>query len=273
MLKMNLNLVGAIILEIMFIGQVMATEQFPDYLIYENDTLEIYTNPLESNIETLFKDTSFLLYTCLSTACWRGYQATWKLEGDKLYLLKIGDCCNQTLKADMNLLFGDKFTNNRVIADWYSGNLVIPIGKTIYGEHSGYSTVHEFEDILYLDKGEVTHEKRVDNRKTSIKYLSTDKLEIHLIKNLDYKILQEIWNKNLELFFYADVKCDEKRQVISVDFEEILEMKYRDKIKEIIYRISDWDILYRHGELADLHWLYPVKIDKKELKKKKEYWK
>jgi hypothetical protein len=269
---MTKNLTLFIILNLVCLNSIFSTEQTPDYLIYKNDTLRIYSNPLGEKVEQLFKDKKFTKQRCLSTACWRGYRATWKIEDGKLYLLKIADCCNSEIRADLKLIFGNELINNKVLANWYSGEIIIPVGKNIYGEHMGYSNVHEFEDILEIKEGEILKTNRVDNRKTSLEYLNSDKLTIHLIKELDKKILNKIWENEFELDFYVDIVSNEKRQILKVSFEQISDIEFENEIKKAILKIKDWDILYKHGEKVDLPWLYPVRINKKKLRKNKKYW-
>lgn len=269
---MNIRQLILVILNLTLVSQIKATEQVPDYLIYENDTVSIYSNPLDYNIEALFRDTSFYLNTCMSTACWRRYQATWKIENEKLYLIKIEDCCDAKITANMKLIFQDKLIDNKVLADWYSGKLIIPIGNKIYGDHMGYSNVHKIEDIIQIKNGKIAYKKRVDNSKTDLPYFNNEKLIIHLIKNLDKKILQEIWDKKFKLDFYVDIKGNEKREIIKVEFQNVRAIKYEAEIREAINKIKDWNILYRHGEMADLPWIYPIKINKKKLRKMKKYW-
>jgi hypothetical protein len=261
-----------IILNLIFLNSIFSTEQKPDYLIYKKDTLKIYSEPLGEKIGLLFKDKNFAEQKCWSTACWRGYRATWKIEKGKLYLIKITDCCNSELRADLKLIFEKELINNKVLANWYSGEIIIPVGKKIYGEHMGYSNVHEFEDILEIRKGEISEINRVDNRKTSLEYLNSEKLTLHLIKELDRNILTKIWKNELELDFYVDLKSNKKREVIKVSFEHISEIGYENEIKKAILKIKDWDILFRHGKKVDLPWLYPIRIDKKKLRKNKKYW-
>ena len=249
-----------------------ATEQIPDYLIYKGETVEIYSNPLEEIIVTAYRDTSFFINTCMSTACWRGYQATWKIENEKLFLLKIEDGCGEKVGADMKLIFEEKWINNKVEANWYSGEIVIPFGEEIYGEHMGYSTVHEYEEIIIFENGKILSKNKIDNTKTKLPYFNSDNLSIHLIKNLDRQIIQEIWDKEFVIDLYGDIEGNEKRQVTKVEFNRKNQIKYEEKIKEIIFKINDWNILYRHGEKAKLPWLYPIKIDKKKLRKNKKFW-
>ena len=255
-----------------FIGKSYATEQVPDLLVYNKDTVYIYSNPLQEKEHLLTKDNRFLKLSCSSTACWRRYQATWELIDDKLYLTKVSSCCNPNITADLNLIFKEEISDQKVLATWYTGKIVVPIGEKLFGKHMGYSNVHQYEDILEVTNGIKNKTTRVDNTKTRITYLRSDKLVIELIKKLDKNILEKIWKKEFGLRFYVDIKTDENRHVTQVEFELIKEIRHKKEILKIINGIKDWDILYRHGEKVDLSWYYPVVINKKKLKEYKKYW-
>ena len=65
-----------------------ATSQVPEVLVYGGTTNDLYTTPLES----LFPAGSpkvFINKRPPSTACWRGYVGTWKIENDELYLVAL----------------------------------------------------------------------------------------------------------------------------------------------------------------------------------------
>jgi hypothetical protein len=73
------------------IARTFATSQIPDILIYKGDTLSIFANPLEQlydndSIRPNFFDGK---EGCMSTACWRGYEAEWIIIDDYLYLTGI----------------------------------------------------------------------------------------------------------------------------------------------------------------------------------------
>jgi len=73
---------------------VFGTAQVSDLLIYNNDTLGLYTNPLETYYNKKNpRPKNFGFIGCENTACWRDYQAIWELKDGKLYLLEIRDCC------------------------------------------------------------------------------------------------------------------------------------------------------------------------------------
>lgn len=73
--------------------KTFGTSQVPDLLIYEGDTLQLFSNPLEDLYnEKNLRPKSFGIRSSWSTACWRGYRATWLIEDDILYLVAIGTC-------------------------------------------------------------------------------------------------------------------------------------------------------------------------------------
>ena len=246
-------------------SKIFATEQVPDYLIFNGDTVSIYSNPLEEKHSFLFRDTSFYLNTCMSTACWRRYKATWEISDDVLYLVSISDCCNSKLTAKLELVFPGKVAEGKVKADWFTGKLIVPIGEVIYGEHMGYSRVSQYEDIIKIENGRLIEVKRVDNTGTSLPYMREKNLSNYLIRNLDNRILNEIRKKEFSLDFYVDVRSDSLRRVTGVVFKNISEIKYENEIRNALLLIDDWNVLYRRGEIAQLPWIYPVKISWKDV--------
>lgn len=75
--------------------ELLATAQIPDILWFNGTKYSLYSNPLESYFN---KDNprpqQIIENGCWSTACWRGYQAKWKIIDNQLYLTEIGSCCN-----------------------------------------------------------------------------------------------------------------------------------------------------------------------------------
>lgn len=83
-----------ILISLMISTRIFGTAQIPDLLIYNDDTLSLYANPLESYFnEDNPRPGNIGGGGCWSTACWRGYQAIWEIKDHKLYLNSITDCC------------------------------------------------------------------------------------------------------------------------------------------------------------------------------------
>ena len=146
---------------------------------------------------TLYKTTSANLedkgikFISPSTACWRGYVASWLIEDDKLYLIDLkayllkekfrndGVCKNDCIEVRLDYLFPNQ---DKVFADWFSGLLRIPHGKLIRYVHMGYGSIYEKELYLRFVNGKYVSFREVDN-----KYLYKDK------KTLAEKEMDGIW--------------------------------------------------------------------------------
>lgn len=86
-----------------------------------------------------------------STACWRGYQGTWEIADDKLYLTRLRG--RFRLRGDEPLL-----------ARWFSGVLRVPRGELLQYVHMGFGSVYEEEVHIRIEEGEVTETRVLDNR-------------------------------------------------------------------------------------------------------------
>lgn len=105
-----------------------STEQYPDILIIGNDTIKLKTFPLEelNFIIRPFQEGNIIKG---SSACRRGYRATWKVIDNKLFLIEMIDIFGDRKK--LNLIeyfkinnFIPKLINGLIYADWYSAELV-----------------------------------------------------------------------------------------------------------------------------------------------------
>lgn len=245
--------------------ELFGTAQRPDILIYKGKKLEIFTNPLESYFNEGRSPMDLIKGGCMSTACWRGYVGIWKIIDDQLYLIELRSCCYEEdkIKGDLSEIFGDKYVNGKVHADWFSGELVIPKGKMLYYEHMGYASVYKKELNIKIDDGMITEIKKYDNSKTRITYLNSDKLTKFIIQNLDEKYLNS-WNTDLKA--YVDIKST-NGQVTSAEITTTNIPELSNELIRIVNKIDDWDILYRHGQEAELPWIYPIIINQDKIEK------
>ena len=155
--------------------KVYATAQVGDILIWNGDTLTIFSNPLESyNVSDSF---GLMIYDKLenkdrirnpekyledyeslsSTACWRGYIALWTIINDELYLDKIFACHDQTLFLEVKDIFPDN-AETQIKAFWFSGEIIIPKGECLRCVNLDYYSIYETEDVLIFSEG-----KLIDN--------------------------------------------------------------------------------------------------------------
>lgn len=113
-------------------GQVDATPQRPDLVTYTGVVYRLDT-PVPNRqlpLDVLWQGSTNRPAVSegprglMSTACYRGYVATWSVDDDILYLTGIDAWVNDK-KADLQVLFPDRFQNGKVKADWFTGTLTL----------------------------------------------------------------------------------------------------------------------------------------------------
>lgn len=148
-------------------SKVFATAQFGDRLIYKGKTVSIFSNPLEAyfNVKHPRPDKLFR-FSC--TACWRGYIATWKIDDNYLYLIKLveGTCDTNAKEIQLSKIFPDG--EGPIKATWFTGTLKIPLGKELVYVHMGYGSIYEKDLFLIIENGKLIRENLVDNTKKGL---------------------------------------------------------------------------------------------------------
>jgi hypothetical protein len=132
------------------------TAQLCDNIIIENEEHGLYCEPLESFWNEYHPKPQF---RPPHTACWRGYVASWKIEGGKLYLTGI-ETENENLKIE-KVFPGQKMP---VFADWYTGELRIPQGEMLQYVHMFYQSRFESDLFLLVDNGIILKKRVVSIR-------------------------------------------------------------------------------------------------------------
>jgi len=133
------------------------TAQIGDRLIFQGETVVLFSNPLESYFDDAHPRPKF---PRASTACWRGYVATWQIGVENLFLQAI-DSEERMWRSEerprenalWDLVFPD--SPSPVLADWYTGELRIPRGERLEYVHMGYASRYERELYLSLEEGEI----------------------------------------------------------------------------------------------------------------------
>ena len=162
---------------IFFLLNVNATSpQVPDYIIFKGDTIPVYNLLVEKYLEKLKKSDNGELFGLKfregsATFCWRGYQAVYEIVDDSLFVKHIINCGElfdgnkiDVKESDIRLqeFFKDKVNNNRVLVDWYSGNLNLPKGHLLRWDGVFHKT---FEKEISIDirNGEITNTSEIEN--------------------------------------------------------------------------------------------------------------
>lgn len=200
-----------------------ASPQFPDYLIVGKDTLSIYFLPL-NELDSIRKEEFFrnlnseINEPFASFNLWRGYQAFWKIENNKLFLTGLKD--NPHSESILKATFGEKYENGKVFADWFSSYLALGKDKLLKWDGI-FSRTYLKEELFEFEKGELKNRSLIENyikvpngisRLEDNRKLITDTI-FGKIKNLDWKKL-------------SDCECDDKYWVTINDKGKISDIAF-----------------------------------------------
>ncbi len=253
--------------------KLFATAQIPDILIYQGDTLALFANPLEEfpKIDSIRPYLFGNRGRYHSTACWREYQAEWLIENEQLYLIGIYSCCyyKDSIKSDLENLFGDRFVDGKIKSDWFTGSVFSPQGKLIRYFHDAYLSLYEKEIEFKFEKGILVETKEHDNSKSRKSIFSQNeyKLQEFIYSNIKWSSLPKTNKETVRVF--VQFSANEKGVVDSVEVMRGHSILYDQEAVRVIKLIPEWDVYYIHGEYERQNWMLPIVFSKKNKRKYK----
>jgi hypothetical protein len=185
-------------------NKLFATGQYGDILIIGQDTVWITSNPLEKYFEKKGSrtiDNKELVSNC--TALWRGYVATWRLDNNKLYLVRIQtDYCGDN-PTDVTLT--KEFGSNKVFANWFSEIIVRPKGKLVQYVHMGYGSIYEEEMFYEFESGVL---KNTRSSKYVIKDRNRVSPDVDFLRDTLLKIILKSLDSKTRANFDSSSSCN-----------------------------------------------------------------
>lgn len=137
-------------------GLAQATAQQPDVIQIDGKDHALNTNPLAARLHALgWKPPE---NAAIWSSNWRGYVARWKIEEGQLVLV---DATVQLRRAERGVQTETSVREElfpsipRVVADWYSGALIIPDGEVVDYVHMGYGTTYDHYQVIRISEGRV----------------------------------------------------------------------------------------------------------------------
>ena len=122
---------------LLFAAKGFSTFQVQDYLFFNGDTLYLFNiissqryifSPLEQIDSVPEKIRKYWVkhndIECISSGCWRGFYAEWKILDNTLFLSNVFECAcgtRKNLNAAIEEILGRRFTNGLIKADWVNG--------------------------------------------------------------------------------------------------------------------------------------------------------
>lgn len=195
-----------------------ATQQSSDKLIYKSDLIYIGYYPFEDLVNyEVFKN--FMNYQESTnyippTSCYRGYIATWEIENDSLFLIKmITPNGNNDNNIKLELIFGKaRVKQGKVFAYWVTKSIKAPFGKFLDFDEKNWTSVLSKSFSCDITKGKVNMlkiETKSDCEIASIlsqadfdeSHYSLHSLEFVSSENTYLHILKRNYNIN---WYYSD---------------------------------------------------------------------
>jgi hypothetical protein len=196
--------------------RLFASPQMPDYMIFNKDTIETYNLILEQYLQKQGEAESGKLFglsfrSGASFNCWRGYQAVYTIDHDSLFLVDIILCGElRSSKIDkaasiqkMKTIFEDKFINNRVYINWFTGDLNFPLNNNLVRWDGVFYKIYEKETVISISDGKSVQVIEVENYVDDPKRINRRKKDS--ISNILYDELKKVKWKNID-----ECDCSEK---------------------------------------------------------------
>ena len=249
--------------------QLFGTAIIPDFLIYNTDTLRIYSTPLESYLDDSDKCRPSEMPEfdgCYSTACWRGYVAFWELRNDSIFLKSIV-CCNNLKSKDveqryLNQLFGAKFKSNEVFADWISFEVINPYGEQIKYVHQGFDSIYEFERGFEFREGKLVRINTYDNTRSRESVYSSefDTLHNFFYCNINWELVdaQNLLDQKRVIVIF---RVDENQKPKEIEIVRGINSQIDKEAKKLVNLIPNWEVYYRRGKIIETKWTIPIYFD------------
>jgi len=127
------------------------TAQLTDTIIINEVEHIMYGLPLEQYWE---KNNNRPSLISLNTGLNRGYYARWLIEKNKLYLIDFyGECVLPPPRKEYSLIDLFPSAEEKVFAEWFTGDITIPMGKKVNHFHGGWGAAYEYNTTIKFSNG------------------------------------------------------------------------------------------------------------------------
>jgi len=239
------------------------TGQHGDIIIWKNEKLTLFSNPLESypNFNKMRERLFGVSQLHVSTACVRGYIAEWQINDETLYLTNIYDCEDYNIKANLDSLFPGKCRDGKILADWVNEVLIVVKGKCMLYGNIGYSAIYETEFELTVSSGKLVKEIAYDNSMSHVSIFTqnSDSLLKFIYHNIMWDKIPDTLNNPVRVILSLST-TDTNRPEIKIIRGSGIEL-YDDEALRVASLIPDWDMYFQRGKVFKMYLSLPIVFD------------
>lgn len=135
------------------------TAQLTNNIFIEGHEYSLASDPLKP-----YQEENDIKIEGYMTTCWNGYLSDWDIIDNKLYLIDVFPCYTDEVGEkimSMENLFPEQ---DKVFAQWFSGELTIQKGELLNYVHMGYESTYEEHIYIKIEDGIVVDTRVEDNR-------------------------------------------------------------------------------------------------------------
>jgi hypothetical protein len=238
------------------------TAQAPDLLLFQGDTLAIYTNPLEAYFEQGRERPDEFFPECMSTGCWRDYQAFWQIDEEHLYLRTLQSCCDAGVQLSANKLdslLAGRYESGRAFAQWFTGTLPAPQGELLKYVHMGYGSIYEREVHFHIENGRLVGRDTVSNVPTRDPQFpgGLDSLRAFVYRHLDWTAVPHP-DTGTAVIPIVEIDTTGKARI-----QRIFRTSRPDteaEIRRVFEQLPQWQIGYHKGKKITFSFGFPIPL-------------
>jgi hypothetical protein len=134
-----------------------ATAQVANVIVVDGVTHALWTEPLYGSGLTLVTDR--MAHWGHSTACWAGFRSVWAIRDGRLWFVGTRECGGAAELAADQVLKG--VDTHEVVADGYTGRLILPQGPLVRYVHAGWASLYAAERRISVVEGRVVSDEVV----------------------------------------------------------------------------------------------------------------
>ncbi|TAE30602.1 MAG: hypothetical protein EAZ91_09725 [Cytophagales bacterium] len=222
-------------------------------LVVGEDSLRIKTNPfILRNVPDSVQN---------KLPCWldcypNDYASHWLVDGECLYLTALTSCSEKNRqRMPLAQAFGDRVENNRVLADWFAGELVTATGTLVHAVYE--EPVYDVETAYRFEKGRFVGQTVYDNSKTCVSAYENPKLLIPFIHSqIQWEQLPEL-DTEPPIRVMLSITTNKQGQRIRL-FNYEGTVWGNEAIRVVSLLLPYWSVYYRQGEVLGHAYNIPV---------------
>ena len=236
------------------------------FLIWENDTIRIISNPLSQrtdydslSVKIIDKIEKAIYPEELLFSGFSHYHAEWILQNDSLFLNNINTYYD--VEISLNDIFPDIGKNQKLFADWVNGELHSPQGKTLVQGSTIHSSLLEREMVFTFENGLLKNYELFHNQ---VVRMVDSNFYRFAHRNINWDIIPDLADRII--LVYIGVQPNEQGQFENIIEEYTFLMEFPVNNDDFIITdlnnifiqegiriaklISDWEVIYQRGKIV-----------------------